>query len=165
MTIVSTCFTSLFAKVTKTSAVQNILTIISLIRLLNMKLIAFVNANELRTCLLVLLIFCYSVVRSQQKEMLMNALHSKRFDVAPRDVITRSSATRCAATCRDTSWCVSVNLFTGDGTCQLLSEEASNETSLETVDGWRYLCKFGSKNSVRAFGRLRVQSTSTFLAH
>ena len=131
-----------------------------------MQSITFIVAKELRTCLFVLLMLLRPCdVTSQSSNILMNICDGKRFDVTPRDVIKHSSKINCAAVCRDTSWCVSVNLFTGDGTCQLLSEEASNETSLETVDGWRYLCKFGSKNSVRAFGRLRVQSTSTFLAH
>ena len=108
-----------------------------------MQSVSVCRTNGLRTCLLVLLMLSDSVETSRQKAMLMRVLRGKRFDVAPRDVITHSSATRCAATCRDTSWCVSVNLFTGDGTCQLLSEEASNMTSLETVDGWRYFRKFG----------------------
>ena len=107
-----------------------------------MLLLILMNVKGMHTCLLVLLMLQESVVTSQRQETLMYVLTDKRFDVAPRDVITRSSATRCAATCRDASWCVSVNLFTGDGMCQLLSEEASNETSLETVDGWRYLREF-----------------------
>ena len=109
-----------------------------------MQIISFLGAKELRTCLLALLMLSDSVLTSQREEMLMNAVHGKRFDVAPRDVITHSSATRCAATCRDTTWCVSANLFTDDGTCQLLSEEASNVTSLETVGGWRYLREFAN---------------------
>ena len=99
----------------------------------------FSNVKGFLICLLVLLVLCDIVVTSQRKEVFMNTLNDKRFDVAPRDVITRSSSTRCAATCRDTAWCVSVNLQTGDGTCQLLSEEVSNVTSLESADGWRYL--------------------------
>ena len=129
--------------------------------MLNMQLTTFIDVRKLHTCLLVMLMFCDRVVTSQRKEMLMNALHSKRFDVAPRGVITRSSATRCAATCRDTSWCVSVNLQTGDGTCQLLSEDVSNETSLETVDGWRYLREFEKKQF--AFTIICVKSISTSL--
>ena len=108
----------------------------------------FSNVKGFLICLLVLLVFCDIVVTSQRKEVFMNTLNDKRFDVAPRDVITRSSSTRCAATCRDTSWCVSMNLFTGDGTCQLLSEVESNETSLEAVDGWRYLRKFDKVGNV-----------------
>ena len=92
--------------------------------------------------MLVLLMLSDSVATSRQKEMLMSVLRGRRFDVAPRDVTTSSSLTRCAVGCLATSWCVSAKLFTDDGTCQLLSEEESNETSLETVDGWRYLRKF-----------------------
>ena len=106
-----------------------------------MQSVSFCGANGLCTCLLALLMLSDSVVTSsRQKEMLMNALRGKRFDVAPRDVIARSSATRCAVACRDTSWCVSANLQTGDGTCQLLSEEVSDDDeSLQSADGWRYL--------------------------
>ena len=110
-----------------------------------MQLISFIGAKLLRTCLLALLMLSDSVVASQRKEMLMNALTDKRYAVEPRDVITRSSATKCAATCRDTSWCVSVNLQTGDGTCQLLSEEVSDDDdSLQSADGWRYLREFSA---------------------
>ena len=105
-----------------------------------MQIISFLGAKELRSCLLVLMLLRVSIVAPQRKEMLMNALRGKRFDVAPRDVITRSSATRCAVACRDASWCVSANLRTGDGTCQLLSEEVSDDDeSLQSADGWRYL--------------------------
>ena len=107
-----------------------------------MQLIIYIYAKGLCSCLLVMLMLCPGAVTSQRSDILMNILDCKRYDVAPRDVITRSSKTDCAATCRDTSWCVSVNLFTGDGTCQLLSEEASNETSLATVVGWKYLREF-----------------------
>ena len=109
-----------------------------------MKMIASITLKRLRTCLFIQLALCDSVVTSQSTETFMNILNDKRFDVEPRDVIACSSKVDCAATCRDTSWCVSVNLFTGDGTCQLLSEEASNETSLATVDGWRYLREFSA---------------------
>ena len=104
-----------------------------------MKLIASITLKRLRTCLFIQLALCDSVVTSRSTETFMNILNDKRYDVQPRDVMTHSSKLGCAATCRDTSWCVSVNLFTVDGTCQLLSEEASNETSLESADGWRYL--------------------------
>ena len=127
-----------------------------------MQMITFINVTGLRTCLLVLMMLCDSVVTSQQKEMLMNSMNDKRFDVAPRDVITHSSVTRCAATCLTTSWCVSVNLQTGDGTCQLLSDEASNETPLATVDGWRYLRKF-DKNEATFFIIISCNFKSIFM--
>ena len=107
-----------------------------------MEMVICINTKALRTCLLVLMMLHVSVVTSQRKQMLMNAAQDKRFDVAPRDVIAHTTETRCAVACLATSWCVSANLFTGDGTCQLLSEEASNETSLETVNGWKYLREF-----------------------
>ena len=123
-----------------------------------MQIISFLGAKELRTCLLALLMLSDSVVTSsRQKEILMNALRGKRFDVAPRDVIARSSATRCAVACRDASWCVSANLQTGDGTCQLLSEEVSDDDeSLQSADGWRYLREF----SANYFKSLLVLATS-----
>ena len=110
--------------------------------IINMKFIAFINIKNLHTCLLVLLTLHDSVMTSERKQMLMNAAQGKRFDVAPRDVIAHTTGTRCAVACLAASWCVSANLQTGDGTCQLLSEEASNVTSLETVDGWKYLREF-----------------------
>ena len=116
--------------------------------MLNMQTITFIDVEKLRTCLLMLLMLRACAVTSQSSQILMNILDGRRFDVEPRDVITHISKIDCAATCRDTSWCVSVNLQTGDGTCQLLSEEASNETSLATVDGWRYLREFGRKCSL-----------------
>ena len=66
---------------------------------------------------------------------------NKRLDVTPQDVVTRSSKVKCAATCRVTAWCVSANLAPDRSTCQLLSEEVSDETSLESADGWSYIRK------------------------
>ena len=117
-----------------------------------MQFLANINVNGLAACLLVLLILRDRVVTSQRNQMLMNAVQNKRFDVAPRDVMTHSCGTRCTLACLVTSWCVSVNLFTGDGTCQLLSEEASNETSLEPVAGWRYLRELFSSVGKTCFG-------------
>ena len=115
-----------------------------------MKLVSFAGAKGLRTCLLVLLMLRDSVVTSQQKEMFLNALPDRRLAVAPRDVIAHSSAIRCTVECLATSWCVSANLFAGDGTCQLLSEEVSDVTSLETAVGWRHLREL-SKNKTGGF--------------
>ena len=64
---------------------------------------------------------------------------NRRLDVTPQDVVTRSSKIKCAATCRSTSWCVSANLAPDRSTCQLLSEEVSDDASLESVDGWSYI--------------------------
>ena len=120
-----------------------------------MQLTTFIDVRKLHTCLLMLLMLRPCAVTSQSSQILMNIFDGKRFNVEPRDVIKLSSKVDCAATCRDTSWCVSANLQIGDGTCQLLSEEASNETSLATVDGWRYLREFGRKKTVcfRTFTR------------
>ena len=107
-----------------------------------MLLLILMNVKGMRTCLLVLLMLQESVVTSQRQETLMYVLTDKRFDVAPRDVITRTSATRCAVACLAASWCVSANLFTGDGTCQLLSEEVSYVATLETAIGWIHLREF-----------------------
>ena len=64
----------------------------------------------------------------------------KRLDVTPRDVLTRSSAINCETTCRQTSWCFAANLLPDRRTCQLLSEEVSDDDeSLQSADGWRYL--------------------------
>ena len=110
-------------------------------------MVIYINTKGLRIWLLVLMMLHVSVVTSQRNQLLMNAVRGKRFDVAPRDVIAHISGTRCTVACLAASWCVSVNLFSDDGTCQLLSEEASNETSLETVNGWKYFCEFAVSNS------------------
>ena len=102
--------------------------------------------------MLVTLMLSNSKVTSQHNDkatyMYMQVLANKRYDVAPRDVITRCTEVDCAAKCRDASWCVSANVFTGDGTCQLLSEDTSDETSLESADGWRYLRKCKKKRLI-----------------
>ena len=64
---------------------------------------------------------------------------NRRLDVTPQDVITRISKIKCAATCRVTSWCVSANMSPDRSTCQLLSEEVSDETSLQSTVGWSYI--------------------------
>ena len=79
----------------------------------------------------------------------VNPAINRRLDVTPRDVITAGSTLKCSAMCRLTSWCASANLSPDRSTCQLLSEEVSDETSLESVDGWSYLRKFIlNKNSL-----------------
>ena len=90
--------------------------------------------------LFVLLMLFRSVVTSQLTGASTKVLKHKRLDVTPRDVITRSSAIHCEATCRLTSWCVAANLLPDRRTCQLLSEEVSDDApSLYSADGWRYL--------------------------
>ena len=107
-----------------------------------MQFLANINLNGLRTCLLVLLTLRGSVVTSQRNQMLMNAVQNKRFNVAPRDVMTHSCGTRCTLACLVTSWCVSANLQTGDGTCQLLSEEVSDDDESLQSAGDTYVREF-----------------------
>ena len=71
------------------------------------------------------------------------ALTHKRLDVTPRDVMTRSSAINCEATCRLTSWCFAANLLPDRRTCQLLSEEVSDDDeSLLPAEGWKYIREY-----------------------
>ena len=109
-----------------------------------MKFVSFISGKGLRNFLLLALMLSDSNATSlHDKATYLQVLANKRYDVAPRDVIARSSATQCAAACRDASWCVAVNLFTGgERVCQLLADEASNETLLETVDGWKYMREY-----------------------
>ena len=68
-------------------------------------------------------------------------LTNKRLDVTPRDVITSGSLVKCSVMCRMTSWCVSANVAPDRSTCQLLTDEVSDETQLESANGWRYIRK------------------------
>ena len=95
------------------------------------------------------LIFCLSIVTkfmyittSEMTYLQIKSISSKRLDFEPRDVITRSSILKCSVTCRVTSWCASVNLAADRQTCQLLSEEVSDVTSLQSADGWSYVRKY-----------------------
>ena len=107
-----------------------------------MQLVSFVRDQGSLAFLLLLLTLCNSVVTSQIKETYMKVLKHKRLDVTPREVVTRSSAIRCEATCRSTSWCASANLSPDKSTCHLLSEEVSDVTPLQSAEGWRYLREF-----------------------
>ena len=107
-----------------------------------MNMVIYINTKGLRIWLLVLMMLHVSVVTPQRNQLLMNAVRGKRFDVAPRDVIAHISGTRCTVACLAASWCVSANLFTDDGTCQLLSEEVSYVATLETAIGWIHLREF-----------------------
>ena len=136
-----TYFTYIYVKLT-----SHYIDVIQSVSMSIMQLITFMHVKGV-SILIGLLLLCDSAVTSQRNPTIMKALHGKRFDVAPRDVITRSSAIKCAVACRNMPGCVSTNLFSGNGTCQLLSEEASNETSLETVNGWRYLRESGRRKT------------------
>ena len=110
-----------------------------------MKLLVSPRVIGVRTWLLIILMLSGSRVTSllHNKAIYMDVLADKRYDVVPRDVITRSSAIQCGAACRDTSWCVAANVHhTGERECQLLSEEASNATLLDTADGWKYIREY-----------------------
>ena len=98
------------------------------------------TATVLRFVLVMLLALVAGVKTLQIQGSYSMPLMARRLDVTPRDVITRSSAIHCVATCRLTSWCVSANLFTGDGKCELLTEEVlDDDDSLQSDEGWRYL--------------------------
>ena len=79
------------------------------------------------------------------KTVLIPGSHSKplmhkRLDVTPRDVMTRSSVINCETTCRLTLWCVAANFLPYIRTCQLLTEEVSDDDeTLDSADGWKYI--------------------------
>ena len=89
----------------------------------------------------ILLLMTTALVTAHLNVINVKQVANKRLDVTPQDVVTRSSKVKCAATCRVTAWCVSANLAPDRSTCQLLSEEVSDETSLESADGWSYIRK------------------------
>ena len=94
-------------------------------------------------CLLVLLTLLAGAETLQTQETHLKPQMNKRLDVTPRDVITRSSAIDCAVTCRLTSWCVAANLLPDSRTCQLLTEEVSDDhESLDSADGWKYIREY-----------------------
>ena len=98
------------------------------------------------TCLLVLVTLINSVVTSQTRQMFLSKINNKRLDVTAQNVTTRS-AIECYVTCQQTSGCVSVNLSPDRRTCQLLSEETSNVSSLQSADGWSHIRKFQAKHA------------------
>ena len=86
-----------------------------------------VKVPRLHTCSLLLLTLLTGAKTLQIQGSCSKALMHKRLDVTARDVITRSSAIHCEATCRQTSWCVAANLLPDRRTCQLLTEEVSDD--------------------------------------
>ena len=65
-----------------------------------------------------------------------------RLNVSPRDVITAQSSIHCIVMCQATSWCLSANLSPDKRTCQLMSEEVTDVSSLESAEGWKYISKY-----------------------
>ena len=93
--------------------------------------------------LLLLLILLSGAKTSQIQGYYLKPLLHRRIAVTPHDVITRSSAINCETTCRQTSWCVSANLLPDRQTCQLLTEEVSDDDeSLLHEDGWKYIREY-----------------------
>ena len=93
--------------------------------------------------LLILLTLLAAAETLQTQETHLKPQVNRRLDVTPRDVITHSSAIDCAATCRQTSWCVAANLLPDRRTCQLLTEEVpDDDESLDSDDGWKYIREY-----------------------
>ena len=98
------------------------------------------TTTAFRYALVMLLTLLAGVNTVQIQGSYSNAVMNKRLDVTPRDVLTRSSAIHCEATCRQTSWCVAANLMPDRSTCQLLTEEVSDDDdSLQSAERWKYL--------------------------
>ena len=87
---------------------------------------------------MVLVKFCY-VSTSQVEYVHVDSTQNRRLSVEPSDVIVRSSLVKCAVRCHQTAWCFAANLAPDTTTCQLLSDEVSDETSLPFADGWNYI--------------------------
>ena len=107
-----------------------------------MSFLSSVRDAPVYSCMLVLVTLRHNVVTSQIEGKYIAARMDKYFDFSPTKVITHSSAIECAATCRQTSWCVATNLLSDRRTCQLLSVAAADVTSLESANDWRYLREF-----------------------
>ena len=99
-----------------------------------------VSRPSVLTCLLVLLTLIGSVVTSQTRQTFLNKINNRRLAVTAQNVTTYS-ATECYVICQETPGCVSVNLSPDRRTCQLLSEEVTDVTSLQSADGWSHLRK------------------------
>ena len=101
-----------------------------------------VSKHSAGACLLVFLTLFYNALTSQIQQVHVQPVLNKRLDVVPRDVIAQRSSVECESTCRQTSWCTSANMAPERSTCQLLSEEVSDMTSLESAEGWSYLREY-----------------------
>ena len=102
-----------------------------------------VSVSDSHTCLLVLLTLLAGAKTLQIQETHLKPLMNKRLAVTPRDVITHSSLIDCAVTCRVTSWCFAANMLPDRRTCQLLSEEVSDDDeSLLEDEGWKYIREY-----------------------
>ena len=101
-----------------------------------------VSKHSAVACLLVFLTLFCNALTSQIQQVHVTPVFNQRLDVTPRDVITQSSSVECESTCRQTSWCTSANMAPDRSTCQLLSEEVPDMTSLESAEGWTYLREY-----------------------
>ena len=103
-----------------------------------------ISVTYSHTCFLLLILALLAGANTSQIQgTYSKPLLHKRLGVTPRDVLTRSSAIHCETTCRLTSWCVAANLLPDRETCQLLTEEVSDDDdSLDSADGWKYIRKY-----------------------
>ena len=99
------------------------------------------DADDWSICWLVLLAQVSISMASQIQTVHIKPIKDARLNILPRDVLTKSSLVKCSQTCRLTSWCTSANLSPDRTACQLLSEEVSDMTSLQSAEGWSYLRK------------------------
>ena len=100
-----------------------------------------VKLCDIVKCLVVLILQVSACMTSQLQYIGVKPVMNRRLNATPLDVKTHSSALHCMTLCHVTSWCVSVNLATVSRTCQLLSVEVSEVTSLQLANGWRYMRK------------------------
>ena len=93
-------------------------------------------------CLFVQLALFDNAMTSQIQQINVKPIKNKRLNATGRDVIARASSVKCQSTCLQLPWCASANMAPDRSTCQLLSEEVSDVTSLESAEGWSYLRKY-----------------------
>ena len=84
---------------------------------------------------------CFVVVSARTNHWTVLQTQDMRLSVAPREVIALQSSIHCMVACQATSWCASANLSPEESTCQLLTEEVNDVTSLAFAEGWNYLSK------------------------
>ena len=97
--------------------------------------------------LVLLLALCDVSVTFQFQQTHIEVHEHKRQNVTGQNVKTHS-VIECHVTCQQTRWCVGVNVSPERNTCQLLSEEVSDVTLLETAEHWSYLRMYHCNVSV-----------------
>ena len=107
-----------------------------------------------QSCFIVCISGCFTVAAAFKTYVFnMKLVRHRRLQVIPRDAMTSSSPVMCAVACHVTSWCVSANVFTGDGTslvncCQKIRQMKRHWSRPTDGDIYAYVKKlFNCHNS------------------